>query len=135
MSISDQVFVAIFATIGGMCFAGSLLFREYRHHLRSVGGVCIGFVILIACTGCSVLPDGAGSQLSHTSGLLVQGHDSKGQLREDSLDTLDGYLYWDRGSWYAEAGVGYKLREGGFYVKDSRLVGTVKFGKRWRFDK
>lgn len=95
-------------------------------------------LLLIMVSGCSVLPTGMGLEAKHDSGLLTDGHDSDGLLKEDSLDVINGYLYWerpasDRLTWYTEAGVGYKVREGGFYVKDSKWTGNARTGLRFRF--
>lgn len=92
-------------------------------------------------TACSSLrPDGWGSEIKHDSGLLVDGHDSRGQLREDSLDVWNTYLYWQRstrdgGEVYAEIGAGLKLREGGFYLNGPPVVADVRFGRRFRFQR
>lgn len=90
--------------------------------------------------GCSSLsPQGWGAEMKHDSGLLVDGTDSRGRLREDSLDVVHGYLWWqiptaDGGVWYAEAGAGMKWREGGFYTDGSKVIGNVRFGRRFRFN-
>lgn len=94
-----------------------------------------------AFSGCSMLrPDGVGAELAHNSGLLVDGRNSAGELREDSLDVLNVYVDWqrplsNRATWYTVAGAGYKVREGGFYVEDSRLVGSVRTGVRFSLDR
>ena len=91
-------------------------------------------LIGLALTGCSTLrPDGYGTELKHDSGLLIDGRGSDGRLREDSLDVWNNYVYWQRGSWYAEAGIGLKLREGGFYLDGPPVVFNGRVGRRFGF--
>lgn len=98
---------------------------------------------LIVCQGCAAIrPDGWGTEWKHDSVLLAgepftKRKDAQGQKVEDSLDVWNNYLFWDRPTWYAELGLGYKLREGGFYVKPgtSPIIVNSRAGKRFRFTK
>ena len=85
-----------------------------------------------ACT--ALRPDGFGTELSHNSGLLIDGRASDGTLREDSLDVWNNYVYWQRGTWYAEAGVGLKVRDGGFYLDGPPIVFNGRVGRRFSFE-
>ncbi len=96
-------------------------------------------LIGLAITGCSTLaPDGAGTEWKHDSVLLrgapfTDRTDVDGRKVEDSLDVWNNYVYWDRPGFYAEVGLGLKLREGGFYDDGSPFIVNVRVGKRFKF--
>lgn len=103
---------------------------------------CLAAAIVVASLalgGCAgLVPTGWGTSLKHDSALLVDGHDSQGRLREDSLDVAGGYLWWERltrdgGEWYLEAGAGYKWREGGFEDNGKPVIGHFRVDRRFRF--
>lgn len=96
----------------------------------------ICFSILVGCG--TLRPDGYGTEWKHDSGLLIgqpfnASHDKNGLDREDSLDVWNNYMYWQRKDWYAEVGVGLKLREGGFYTDGPPVLFNGRVGKRFRF--
>lgn len=107
-------------------------------------------VITWLLAGCQVLkavkPDGGGAEIKHDSALLAgrpieapRGPDGKG--REDRLDVVSVYLFWERDTprvqWYTETGVGYRLKDDGFYVRRDRLplIFNGRTGVRFRFTK
>ena len=105
--------------------------NKTRRELLLIAAVALAALLI---GGCSTLrPDGFGSELSHNSGLLIDGCGSDGRLREDSLDVFNNYVYWQRGTWYAEAGVGLKVREGGFYLDGPPIVFNGRVGRRFSF--
>lgn len=103
--------------------------------MLQVAALCL---IGLALTGCaSVRPDGGGSELKHDSVLLrgepFTDREINGRKVEDSLDVWNNYLYWDRPGFYAELGLGLKLREGGFYSDGSPIIVNARVGKRFKF--
>jgi hypothetical protein len=82
------------------------------------------YVIFAALTGCSVVPDKAGVELFHASHPLA-GPPFGPTSEEDSLDILQGTTRWQRGRVYGEIGLGYKLKDGGFYGPDFTFTGRV----------
>lgn len=96
---------------------------------------------VIALSGCAAIrPSGIGLEADHNSGLTVDGRDSRGLYREDSLDVLKVYLDWQRPvsngtTFYVVAGAGYKYRERGFETSGSPWVGNVRTGVRFGFDR
>jgi hypothetical protein len=96
-------------------------------------------LIGLALTGCvNMRPDGAGTEWKHDSVLLrgapfTDRTDVDGRKVEDSLDVWNNYLYWDRPGFYAEIGLGLKLREGGFYDDGSPFIVNARVGKRFKF--
>lgn len=95
-------------------------------------------IALSGLTGCSTIrPDGVGTEWKHDSVLLrgapFTDREIDGQKVEDSLDVWNNYLYWDRPAFYAEIGLGLKVREGGFYSDGSPFIVNARVGKRFRF--
>jgi hypothetical protein len=92
-------------------------------------------------TGCQALiPSGIGAEVEHDSGLLVDGRDSRGLLKEDSLNVAKAYLDWQRplsrrATIYTALGVGYKFDEGGFETSGSKWVGNIRTGVRFSLDR
>lgn len=108
---------------------------SHRTRLAAIT-IAIAATALQGCAGFA--PTGWGAMLKHDSALLVDGHDSQGRLREDSLDVAGGYLWWERptrggGEWYIEAGAGYKWREGGFEDGGKPVIGHFRVDRRFRF--
>lgn len=103
--------------------------------------VLVVAVLAMASSGCSMIrPSGIGIEANHTSGLLVDGRDSRGLYREDSLDTIGPSIDWQRmlsqrTTFYLVAGAGYKYRERGFETSGSPWVGTVRTGIRFSLDR
>lgn len=101
------------------------------------------FVLATSSTACTAIrPDGWGTEWKHDSALLAgqpfeKATNERGQGREDTLDVWNNYLFWQRPNWYAEVGVGVKLREGGFYVDPRRppVIFNGRFGRRFDFKK
>lgn len=73
---------------------------------------------LSACSGMRV-------ELEHTSHPLA-GAPFGPRSEEDSLNTLNVVKRIERGRYYSEIGLGYKIGDGGFYGPD--LTGTVRIG-------
>ena len=72
----------------------------------------------VALSGCaSMPPDSVDAGWSHDSHPR-QGRPFSPREDEDSLDTLGLRARWNRGKCFAEMGLGYMLRDGGFYGDD-----------------
>lgn len=78
-----------------------------------------GLILLAAITlsGCASAPDTVDAGWSHSSHPR-QGRPFSPREDEDSLDTLGIRARWERGKCFAEMGLGYMLRDGGFYGDD-----------------
>jgi hypothetical protein len=97
-----------------------------------IGLVLLFIGMLIFLNGCaSVQPTGLQTYWNHTSHPLA-GPPFGPTHEEDSLDTANVDLIWERKSWFLELGVGYKLADGGFY--GPKLTGNVRTGYRFKWD-
>ncbi len=109
--------------------------------MRIAQVLAIAVAALSICQGCAaVRPSGIGLEADHNSGLTVDGRDSRGLYREDSLDVIKAYVDWqrpisNRATFYVVGGAGYKYRERGFETSGSPWVGNVRTGVRFSFDR
>lgn len=71
----------------------------------------------VLSSGCASVPDVVDAGWSHDSHPR-QGYPFGPSTEEDTLDTLGLRARWDRGKCFAEMGLGYKFREGGFHGDD-----------------
>lgn len=71
----------------------------------------------VALSGCVTTPDVLDAGWSHSSHPR-QGRPFSPREDEDSLDTLGLRARWENGKCFAEMGLGYMLRDGGFYGDD-----------------
>jgi hypothetical protein len=68
-------------------------------------------------TGCATSPSTMDAGWSHVSHPKL-GRPFGPSSEEDTLDTLGLRARWDRGKCFAEMGLGYQIRDGGFYGDD-----------------
>lgn len=71
----------------------------------------------LAVSGCITNPDSVDAGWSHVSHPKL-GRPFGPSTEEDTLDTLGLRARWDRGKCFAEMGLAYRLRNGGFYGDD-----------------
>lgn len=88
--------------------------------------VFVSLIALAALSGCSVAPSKLDAGWGHNS-YPELGYPFGPANEEDTLDTLGLRATWERGKCFAEVGLGYKLRDGGFYG-DSDVVFTSRVG-------
>jgi len=82
-------------------------------------------LIVLALTGCSLMPDATGVEHYHASHLTARPAD------EDSLDVLQGYVRWDVGQRCStKLAIGARLRDRGFYGPTETT--TLSTGCEWR---
>lgn len=91
-------------------------------------------LLLLVCllTGCAAAPT-LRVELEHISHPLAGWPVERQKWSEDDVTQANALLHWERGGWYADAGIGYNLQGrngGGFY--GPALTGTVRAGKEWR---
>lgn len=90
-------------------------------------------VAALAFTGCAVLkPQAVQAELEHISHPLA-GWPAGGKYDEDSLTQVNTLLRWDIGGVTVENGLGYVVKDGGFY--GPRLTYTGRISKEFRFSK
>jgi len=87
---------------------------------------------LLLCACAAVKPDSARAEWEHVSHPLA-GPPFGPPSEEDALDQLNLMLHWQRGAWFAESGLGYKLADEGMY--GPRLTFTSRVGREIRFTK
>lgn len=71
----------------------------------------------VVLSGCMTTPDSVDAGWSHSSHPR-QGRPFGPSTEEDTLDTLGLRARWERGDYFTEMGLGYKVRDGGFYGDD-----------------
>lgn len=124
-----------------ICVSADVRYIERQHQGVATVRLIATAAAVIALSGCTTIrPSGIGLEADHNSGLVVDGRDSRGLYREDSLDVVKAYLDWERPvnnrtTFYVVAGAGYKYRERGFYTDGSPWVGNVRTGVRFSFDR
>lgn len=91
-------------------------------------------MLIATLTGCAhvpaaVIPTAIRTEIEHVSHPLV-GWPISARNNEDALSTVNVVARWTRGSFYVENGLGYKLKDSGFYGPDLTYVGRI--GYEWR---
>lgn len=90
--------------------------------------VVLAAVVLSGCVSAPRNIDAGWSHSSHPR----QGRPFGPSSEEDSLDTVGLRARWDDGTYFTEMGLGYRLRDGGFYGDDfifESRVGVKLFSK------
>lgn len=77
----------------------------------------LAILAAVALSGCVSAPSSVDVGWSHNSHPR-QGRPFGPPSEEDTLDILGLRARWDEGRGFAEMGLGYKLRDGGFYGDD-----------------
>ena len=98
-----------------------------------VSGLFVGVIaggLLVALTGCSVMPDRARVELSHDSHATAGSAGCTQGCAEDGLSRASLILKWQRGPVTIEAGEGWNLKGrngGGFYGPSEVFTGRIGY--------
>lgn len=87
----------------------------------------VALLAVLALSGCASTPDTIDVGWSHSSHPRL-GRPFGPSTEEDTLDTLGLRARWERDKCFAEMGLGYRLRDGGFYGDD--LIFESRIGVR-----
>lgn len=96
--------------------------------MRTYGLIVLVLLIIVACSGCVVMPDSAGAELEHVSHPLA-GWPVSADNTEDGLSQINAYAKWHISQHvYVEQALGYNLQGtggGGFYGPALTYTGRI----------
>lgn len=95
--------------------------------MRTYGLILIVLLIVVACSGCSVMPTSLRAEVEHVSHPLA-GWPVSADNTEDGLSQVNVIAHWQRGHVYIENGLGYNLQGaggGGFYGPALTYTGRI----------
>jgi hypothetical protein len=91
---------------------------------RSLSQLAV-LAIAVTLAGCA---SGVRLEAEHVSHPFA-GRPFSDRTEEDSLTQVNALLEWQRHGWFIESGLGYRVRDGGFYGPP--LTFTVRAGRRF----